>query len=222
MNIYEKLQTCRCELQKMNLKKTGENKHTHYKYFELSDFLPVVNELFLKYKICAVLKFTEIEAIMEITDIDNIEKEDIVITSPMKEAKVPGCQPIQNLGAVETYQRRYLYMVALEITEPDILEKMHDKKAKIEPEKTNKDKEADKKNTAQVVANLKEVAKQQGVNPDVLEAFFKDVVQKEKWDTNKLEIFVSEMKAGIAVKLVEYAERKELDAVLFVTPEEKK
>ena len=46
-NIYEKLQECRVELQKMNLKKTGENKFAGFKYYELADFLPTVNELFL-------------------------------------------------------------------------------------------------------------------------------------------------------------------------------
>ena len=50
MNVFEKLQNCRVELQKMNLKKTGENKFAGFKYYELADILPSINELFLKYK----------------------------------------------------------------------------------------------------------------------------------------------------------------------------
>ena len=46
----------------------------------------------------------------------------IVITSPMAEANLKGTHPIQNLGAVETYQRRYLWMTAMEIVEHDILD----------------------------------------------------------------------------------------------------
>ena len=40
----------------------------------------------------------------------------------MKDATLKGAHPIQNLGAVETYQRRYLYMTAFEIVEADVLD----------------------------------------------------------------------------------------------------
>ncbi len=40
----------------------------------------------------------------------------------MAEANLKGCYPIQNLGAVETYSRRYLYVTALEIVEHDALD----------------------------------------------------------------------------------------------------
>jgi hypothetical protein len=58
----------------------------------------------------------------------------IVITSPMAEANLKGTHPIQNLGAVETYQRRYLWMTALEIVEHDILDASEPmKEVKAEP-----------------------------------------------------------------------------------------
>jgi hypothetical protein len=40
----------------------------------------------------------------------------------MADANLKGCHPIQNLGAVETYSRRYLYVTALEIVEHDALD----------------------------------------------------------------------------------------------------
>jgi hypothetical protein len=40
----------------------------------------------------------------------------------MAEANLKGTHPIQNLGAVETYSRRYLYVTALEIVEHDALD----------------------------------------------------------------------------------------------------
>ena len=40
----------------------------------------------------------------------------------MADANLKGTHPIQNLGAVETYQRRYLYMAALEIVEHDAID----------------------------------------------------------------------------------------------------
>jgi len=47
MNIYEKLQIMRCELQDMKLKKSGKNKFAGYEYFELQDFIPEINKLML-------------------------------------------------------------------------------------------------------------------------------------------------------------------------------
>lgn len=126
MTIYEKLQKCRVELQKMNIKKSGENKFSGYSYFELSDFLPPINELFDKYKLCSVVSFGKEVAEMTIYDSEK-ECQPIVFTSPMAEANLKGCHPIQNLGAVETYSRRYLYMSALEIVEADVLDRTHNK-----------------------------------------------------------------------------------------------
>jgi hypothetical protein len=40
----------------------------------------------------------------------------------MAEANLKGCHPIQNLGAVETYTRRYLWVSAMEIVEHDALD----------------------------------------------------------------------------------------------------
>jgi hypothetical protein len=56
--------------------------------------------------------------------ITNIEKpeEQIIITSPMGSAKLKACHEVQNIGAVETYQRRYLWVAALEIVEHDAID----------------------------------------------------------------------------------------------------
>ena len=67
----------------------------------------------------------------------NAEKPDevIVFTSPMKEATLKGAHAIQNLGAVETYQRRYLYMAAFEIVEADVLDASQGEQEKAVPAK---------------------------------------------------------------------------------------
>ena len=44
------------------------------------------------------------------------------ITSPMGSAALKGCHEVQNIGAVETYQRRYLWVTAMEIVEHDALD----------------------------------------------------------------------------------------------------
>jgi hypothetical protein len=40
----------------------------------------------------------------------------------MGSAQLKGCHEVQNIGAVETYQRRYLWVAALEIVEHDALD----------------------------------------------------------------------------------------------------
>ena len=51
MNIFEKIQAARVELQEMNLKMGGYNKFADFKYFELKDFLPEINKIFNKLKL---------------------------------------------------------------------------------------------------------------------------------------------------------------------------
>lgn len=130
MNVYEKLQTARCELQHMQLTKSGKNTFSHYEYYELSDFLPYINDLFKTHKLCNIITFNDEYAELKII---NAEKPDEVITvkCPNAEAKLKGCHEIQNLGAVQTYQRRYLYLTALEITESDILDNAMDNKKEV-------------------------------------------------------------------------------------------
>ena len=59
MNIYEKLQEARVELQGMNLKKSGKNSFAQYDYFELADFMPHINQIMLDKKLTGFCSFTE-------------------------------------------------------------------------------------------------------------------------------------------------------------------
>jgi len=132
MNIYEKLQQVRVALQEKNIKKSGKNAFSGYDYFDLPDFLPETQRLCLEYKLFPQVSFSQDLATLTVTDIDKPE-DTIVFTSPMSTAALKGCHEVQNLGAVETYIRRYLYMAALELTEGDTLDKTHDAKAEIKP-----------------------------------------------------------------------------------------
>lgn len=121
MNIYEKLQDCRVKLRKADLKKTGHNSYSQYDYFELGDFLPKLTEIMLEDKLTSTITFTEELATLTLIDCEKPE-DTIVFTSPMRDAQLKGTHPIQNLGAVETYSRRYLYTTAFDIVENDTLD----------------------------------------------------------------------------------------------------
>lgn len=117
-NVYTKLMQARLKLQNTKLEKSGHNKFAGYKYFELGDFLPTVQNIFNELGLCGVVSYTSELATLTITD----GTDHIVITSPMGGANLKGCHEVQNIGAVETYQRRYLWVTALEIVEHDVLD----------------------------------------------------------------------------------------------------
>lgn len=123
MNVYEKLQDCRLKLSKADLKKSGQNAYTKGSYFELGDFLPKLTEIMAEDKLTSTITFDEEMAVLTLIDCEKPE-DTIVFTSPMREATLKGTHPIQNLGAVETYSRRYLYTIAFDIVESDTLDKV--------------------------------------------------------------------------------------------------
>ena len=118
--VHKKLMQARILLQNASLKKSGHNKFAGYSYFELGDFIPTITEIFYNIGLCGVVSYDSEIASLTITDTD--DGTSLVITSPMAEANLKGCHPIQNLGAVETYTRRYLWVTAMEIVEHDALD----------------------------------------------------------------------------------------------------
>jgi len=121
MNVYQKLNAARDKFHSQELKKSGHNKFAGYQYFELGDFVVPALSIFKEVGLTSVISFGADQAIMQIINTDKPE-ESIYITSPMSEANLKGCHPVQNLGAVQTYTRRYLWVAALEIVEHDAID----------------------------------------------------------------------------------------------------
>jgi hypothetical protein len=120
MSAHEKLMQARILLQQAEMKKTGHNKFAGYYYFELGDFLPTVQKIFASLKLCGVVSYGSDIATLTITDTE--DGTSLAITSPMSSAALKGCHEVQNLGAVQTYIRRYLWVAAMEIVEHDALD----------------------------------------------------------------------------------------------------
>lgn len=121
LNVYKKLQNARVKFHSKSLKKTGHNKFAGYYYFELGDFLPAIQEIFAEVGLIGLVSFTEDTATLSVIDVDQPEGR-IEFKSPMGSAALKGCHEVQNVGAVETYQRRYLWVAAMEIVEHDVLD----------------------------------------------------------------------------------------------------
>lgn len=125
-NIYQLLQDVRNELTKIEIKKSGYNSFAKFGYFELKDFLPITTKLF---------KERGMTPLFSIAYFDGIEYAllKIIRGNEQIEFRVPtaepsGNNPIQNLGAKITYLRRYLYLIALDLVENDVVDAMDNTK----------------------------------------------------------------------------------------------
>lgn len=120
MSVYKKLQSARMKLQATELRKSGKNKFAGYEYFELGDFLPAIQTICNEVGLCGVVSFDTEIATLAIHEIDGDGV--VVFASPMSTAALKGCHEVQNLGAVQSYLRRYLWVNAFEIVEHDALD----------------------------------------------------------------------------------------------------
>ena len=147
MNIFTKIQHVRAELQTKNIIKSGINKFSGFSYFELSDFLPAINELCLKYHLFTYEDINSNVARITAVDCDNPDSI-FTLTMDSAEVELKGMNKIQGIGSQQTYLRRYLYMSLFEISESDMLDAVTGK----EEDKENKS----KKTTTKKVTETKE------------------------------------------------------------------
>ena len=117
-NLYTKLMKMRVELQKEDIKKTGENKFSNFMYYELADFLPQCNKIAANNNVVFLYQLEKEQATLTLFNCENLE-EKIMFTLPLAELSIKGANGIQNIGGLATYTRRYLYLIAFEISESD-------------------------------------------------------------------------------------------------------
>ena len=117
ISIYAKLMQARIEFHKIDIQKSGHNLFSDYRYFELSDFLIPAMQCMGNEGLVPVISFSVEYATMTVHDIETGHV--FVITSPMSSANLKACHEVQNLGAVESYERRYLWMTLMELVESD-------------------------------------------------------------------------------------------------------
>lgn len=124
MNLYQKINVVRKEFKNSDIKKSGENSFQNFKYFELSDIVPAAIELCNKYNL-----YTHIDigtpiypdfATMYVKDIDEPSNQ-VLYRLKLPSINEDGAfnSKIQDTGKMETYVRRYLYMLFLDIAIPD-------------------------------------------------------------------------------------------------------
>lgn len=119
--VYEKLQEVRFKLSNANLKKSGHNSFQNYDYYQLDDFMPTATKLFKEEGLTPIFNIFVDEIGMEYAQLDIIDGLN-KISFKCPTATPNGKDPIQQLGAKVTYMRRYMFLLALDITEPDAVD----------------------------------------------------------------------------------------------------
>lgn len=121
-NIYEKLEQLRVSFLNCKPEKTGWNPFSKFYYFALEDIVPIAEPLCQAIGLCA---FPDIEiedgnkfAVMYLVDMDNTSIQ-LRFRIPMAEIDNSGMKSMQDIGAVKTYARRYLWLDILNSAEFD-------------------------------------------------------------------------------------------------------
>lgn len=145
LNVYQKLVVARRMVNEAQLNKTGKNMHMEFKYFKLDDIVPIATDVF--YTLGLVLHFDEIGTAGTATQTVDDDGVVTVQTEPMWSATVINADnpsetiswrgkytdapaiknskggyattPIQAAGSSITYWRRYVWLIVLDIVEPD-------------------------------------------------------------------------------------------------------
>lgn len=126
LNVFQKLTKARIELAASAVKKSGHNSFQNFDYFQLDDFVPTAQRICDKYGL-----FTKFDYICEegvwmtqftVFNADNPE-EMIVWTRPYVKTST-GKDDAQSQGATDTYSRRYMWLIAFEITEADMIDSL--------------------------------------------------------------------------------------------------
>ena len=127
-NVYQKLLKARAMFLTSGATKSGKNMQLAYKYFELDDIVPIATKIFEEVGLLPIVSFDAGEAWMSVVNTDNTD-ESVSFHAPFKpiepivsNAGKQVTNEMQALGSSITYMRRYLYMLALDICEPDSID----------------------------------------------------------------------------------------------------
>ena len=125
LNVYQKLLKARATFLASEVTKSGKNMQLAFKYFELDDIVPIATKIFEDIGLISLVSFEGENAVMRILNTENPD-ETVSFTAPfiplepiVSKSGNKATNEMQALGSSITYMRRYLYMIALDICEPD-------------------------------------------------------------------------------------------------------
>lgn len=201
LNVYGKLAVARGRFLNAPLKKSGINRYADFKYFELEDIVPVAIDIFTELGLVLLENITYEESKATLVNVDN-PSEVIEFNTPAKDPNIEDgtkMSAIQGLGAYVTYQRRYLYMLVLDIVEADPVDSTI---GKTDEEVSKPTKKSNKPATAEERQDVKEaLINQDGNATDTQIKAIKNGLKKLREKDEKYEPYIKEtikkIKAGM-------------------------
>lgn len=185
LKVYQKLTDARVQLQGLDFNKSGKNGHLGFNYFELKDFIPAINNINQGLGLLSVVDFPGENARIRIIDTESGET--LEFLSPTAKATLKGgATPVQELGSMHTYMRRYMYMLAYEILEVDAQDAQLGKpktKEEIAEEKRLEEeakarKKAEKEKEISDLRNIAaELQEKTGVTDDQIKQYYGDLAE---------------------------------------------
>ena len=197
LNVWEKLNLAREMFAAKGITKNGINRYAKFKYYTLDDIVPAKLEIFKAVGLVDNITFTQDAALLTLFNVNN-PSESILFSSPLAADESMISNPIQKLGAVQTYLRRYLYLLMLDIVEPetvDAISGQDEPKTKAAKPATA----AERKETAKAITNadgqatdeekkaVKRGLKKLRESKDDHEPYIREVLTKLKGDISKTE-----------------------------------
>lgn len=125
--ITDKIQEAKECFQKM--KQSGRNNFQNFDYFETKDIFPVVREVCRKFGMKTKFDWDVENQVMTLTITDTNDGTTDVSRIPV--APVTASDPgkyMQDVGRIQTYAQRYLYIQVFEISVPDDIDNRDQKK----------------------------------------------------------------------------------------------
>ena len=123
--LMNKILECKHELRQKKLKKSGYNKHNKYKYFELSDFLPTLENILDKHDLGNYVYFENGNGYLTIYDKNTFVTNTWstkCIMSNLNENGFDSGVYMKAEQSLQTYARRTLYVQAFELLETNDIE----------------------------------------------------------------------------------------------------
>lgn len=120
-NVWMRINAVKRGLRNTKLSKSGKNTFSKYEYMELNDFENQLEDLCDKEGINTMFFWYTDKACLRITNVEN-PSDFVEVCSPTVDCGIKGASPIQNLGGMQTYLRRYLFTSTFGIAEHDIIE----------------------------------------------------------------------------------------------------
>ena len=135
MTVDDKIQKAKDRFKAIS--KSGRNNYQKYDYFETKDIFPVVREICNEFKLKTKFDWNQEDNCMILTVKDC--EDGTVDTSTIPLAPITANDPgkyMQDVGRIQTYAMRYLYIQVFEIAVPDEIDNKDQKrKVKQEPKK---------------------------------------------------------------------------------------